>query len=128
MLFALGYAEAQDRMWTLFFKKMLLEGRTAELFGPDLVPTDLEMRNIGYHEMGVNNLKHTDKETLRLVQAYADGINAYANSVKMLPFEFYLFWVSWEDWTVQNSLSSIYFISFALEFDWMYEIARQRLL
>jgi len=62
------------------------------------------------------------------VQAYANGINAYANSVKMLPFEFYLFWLNWEDWTIENSLSSIYFISFALEFDWLYEIARQRLL
>ena len=39
---------------------MLLEGRTSELFGPDLVPTDLEMRNIGYHQMGVNNIKNTD--------------------------------------------------------------------
>lgn len=64
--------------------------------------------------MGVDNINHTDNTTKKLVQAYADGINAYANSVKMLPFEFYLFWINWENWTVENSLSSIFFISFAL--------------
>ena len=128
ILFGLGYAEAQDRLWTLFFKKMMLQGRTAEIFGPDMVQTDIEMRNIGYQEIGKMNRNHTDPETMKLLQAYADGINAYARSVKMLPFEFYLLWVNWEEWQVEDSISSIYFMSFSLEFDWLYEIARQRLL
>lgn len=29
LLFGLGYAQGQDRLWTLFFKKMLLEGRVS---------------------------------------------------------------------------------------------------
>lgn len=65
------------------------------MFGPDCVGSDLEMRNIGLHEMGKANKPHTDANTLRLIQAYADGINNYAKTVKMLPFEFYLFWLNW---------------------------------
>jgi hypothetical protein len=45
-----------------------------------------------------------------------------------LPFEFYVFWLEWEDWTIENSLGLLAFSAFSLEFDWMYEIARQRLL
>ena len=43
------------------------------------------MRNIGFHEMGKMNKNHTDAATLKLLQAYADGINAYARDVKLLP-------------------------------------------
>ncbi len=39
-----------------------------------------------------------------------------------------MFWVEWEDWTIENTLGLLAFSSFSLEFDWMYEIARQRLL
>ena len=49
LFFGLGYAEAQDRLFSLYFKKMFVEGRTAEMFGPDCVGSDLEMRNIGLH-------------------------------------------------------------------------------
>lgn len=95
IFFGLGYAEAQDRLFSIYFRKMFVEGRTAEMFGPDCVASDLEMRNIGLHEMGKANKPHTDPETIKLIQAYADGINNYAKTVKMLPFEFYLFWLSW---------------------------------
>ena len=57
-----------------------------------------------------------------------EGINEYASSCKMLPFEFYLLWLEWQDWTVEDVLGNINFLSFTLEFDWFYEIARQRLL
>jgi hypothetical protein len=42
--------------------------------------------------------------------------------------EFYLFWMDWQDWSVEDTLAYINFFSFNLEFDWFYEIARQRLL
>lgn len=74
------------------------------------------------------NLAVTDEQTVSLIQAYADGINQYARSLKMLPMEYYLFWIEWEDWTVEDTLAYINFLSFNLQFDWFYEIARQRLL
>jgi penicillin amidase len=48
LFFGLGYAQAQDRLFTLFFKKMFMEGRVAELFGVAALQSDLEMRNIGF--------------------------------------------------------------------------------
>lgn len=63
LFFGLGYAQAQDRLFTLFFKKMFVEGRVAELFGAAAVASDLEMRNIGFMEMAKNNKLHTDPQT-----------------------------------------------------------------
>lgn len=86
LFFGLGYAQAQDRLFTLYFKKMFIEGRVAEIFGAAALPSDLEMRNIGFMEMAANNRAHTDPQTMEYLQAYADGINSYARGSKMLPF------------------------------------------
>lgn len=32
----------------------------------------------------------------------------------MLPFEFYLFWVSWDDWVIEDTLAIINLLSFTL--------------
>ena len=61
-----------------------------------------------------------DEETRSYLQAYADGINAYAHSTSVLPLEFYLLWVTWEDWQVEDTLAQIAFFSFCIEFDWLY--------
>lgn len=39
-----------------------------------------------------------------------------------------MFWLNWDDWIVDDTLATINLLSFTLEFDWFYEIARQRLL
>lgn len=65
------------------------------MFGPEGALSDLEMRNIGFMEMAKNNLGVTDDETVDLIQCYADGINEYAKASKLLPMQFYLFWIEW---------------------------------
>lgn len=125
--FGMGYAYAQDRLWTLNVRKLVLQGRLAEVFGAEALQMDLEMRNYDFRNVGVMNAKLLDEETRSFVQAYCDGVNTYARQSRILPFEFYLSWSGWEDWTPADTLSNVAFFSFVLEFDWMYEIARQRL-
>lgn len=31
--FGMGYAQGQDKLWTLFLKRIFIQGRLAELFG-----------------------------------------------------------------------------------------------
>ena len=71
-------------------------------------------------EMARQNRGHTDPHTLDLLKAYAEGINEYARSCKMMPVEFYLLWLEWDDWTVDDVLAHVNFLSFTLEFDWFY--------
>lgn len=32
----------------------------------------------------------------------------------MLPFEFYLFWLNWDDWLIEDTLAIINLLSFTL--------------
>jgi penicillin G amidase len=41
LFYGLGYAQGQDRLFTLYFKKMLVEGRVSEIFGKDAILLDL---------------------------------------------------------------------------------------
>jgi penicillin amidase len=41
IFYGLGYAQGQDRLYTLYFKKMLVEGRVSEIFGKDALLLDL---------------------------------------------------------------------------------------
>lgn len=72
------------------------------------------MRNYGFFNVGKMNQKVTSEETKRKLQAYVDGINSYAKIQNYLPFEFYLAWGKWEDWTIETSLSQIALASFVL--------------
>lgn len=86
------------------------------------------MRNYAFMEVGKMNTELLPEKIKKWLQAYVDGINSYAKIQNYLPLEFYLTWSEWEDWTIENSLAHLAFMSFVLEFDWLYEIARQRLL
>lgn len=57
----MGYAQAQDRLWGLFFKKMLMQGRLCEVFGDKALPIDNYMRNINLKGIGEQNSAILDK-------------------------------------------------------------------
>lgn len=40
LMFGMGYAAAQDRLWTYHIKRLFLRGRLAELFGAEALPSD----------------------------------------------------------------------------------------
>ena len=86
------------------------------------------MRNFNFYNSGKMNAKILDPETRSFLEAFSNGINDYARNARLLPLEFYLTWTEWEEWTVDDTLAQLAFFSFCLEFDWMYELARQRLL
>src|SRR5208283_4280052 len=48
-LFALGYVEAQDRLWQMEFSRRLAQGRLAALLGKDALPADITMRTLGLY-------------------------------------------------------------------------------
>lgn len=81
----MGYAEAEDRLWALMIKKFVVEGRMAELFGRQALPSDYFARDFKFYEVGIMNAKILDEDTRKKVQAYCDGINYYARNSKVLP-------------------------------------------
>jgi penicillin amidase len=75
--FGLGYAHAQERLWQMETARRFIQGRFAELFGARAVPSDVLMRSIGLYGAAEEAVKHLTPATRRVLQAYADGVNAY---------------------------------------------------
>jgi penicillin amidase len=82
LLFAQGYTQAQDRWWQMEFFRATGDGRLQELTGrnDDLMGNDVFIRTIGWRRAAERDLAEvmTDEDKA-LLQAFADGVNAYIN-------------------------------------------------
>lgn len=90
-MYGLGYAAAEDRAFQMYYNLRIIQGRLAELVGDvkigvsraapqgrnSAMRNDIEMRTIGYFRAAQQVATSLDGETLALLQAYSDGVNAY---------------------------------------------------
>jgi len=103
---AMGYVHAQDRLWQMELFRRVADGRMAEVLGADLVSTDRFLRTVGMGRAAAENERILDEESRELLEAYADGVNAWiAGHRGALPPEFVVLRFRPEPWTVRNSLA-----------------------
>ncbi len=77
LMFGQGYAHAQDRFWEMDFRRHVTAGRLSELFGKSQLETDEFLRTLGWRRVAEREVKLLKPETLSLLRAYADGVNAW---------------------------------------------------
>jgi penicillin amidase len=77
LFFAQGYVHAQDRFWQMDFWRHIGSGRLSEMFGKDQLDTDTFLRTMGWARVGQQELDAMSADELAVLQAYADGVNAY---------------------------------------------------
>jgi len=77
IFFTQGYIHAQDRFWQMDFWRHQGAGRLSELLGSNLLETDKFLRTIGWERTAQAELALLDAEALSILEAYADGVNAY---------------------------------------------------
>lgn len=80
LFFAQGYTQAQDRWWQMEFYRAIGDGRVQELTGAndDAMGNDIFIRTIGWRRSAERDVAEVyDAETLAMLQAFADGVNAY---------------------------------------------------
>jgi penicillin G amidase len=83
--YGLGYATAEDRAFQMTYSLRIIQGRLSEVIGEvrqlnrndTAVDHDRKMRTFGFHRAARRTAAHLDGETLGLLQAYSDGVNAY---------------------------------------------------
>ena len=97
LAFALGYAEAQDRLWQLDLLRHFGKGTLSELFGanPEVLNIDLLMRTVAYRPDQEEFLQRTRQslspEIRDELDAFARGVNAFVESHPgQLPIEFFI--------------------------------------
>ncbi|MFH1676568.1 MAG: penicillin acylase family protein, partial [bacterium] len=118
LFMGLGYAMAEDRMWQMDGFRRLAQGRTAEVAGQDLLDWDVYNRTVGLGRTARESVDMLRPETLEILQAFADGVNAYIDSHPgKLGFEFLLMSYTPEHWQVSDSLSVLQLIAMWLASD-----------
>ena len=98
--FAVGFMHARDRLWQLEMNRRIGRGELAEILGPKALETDKFLRTLGVHRAAKAQLDSFPAEAKALLQAHADGVNAYVrDAMTVRPPEFVILGVQpglWE--------------------------------
>ncbi|WP_306044171.1 penicillin acylase family protein [Nioella sp. MMSF_3534] len=81
VFYGLGFAHAQDRLWQMLMTRRTAQGRLSELFGERTLRLDELMRRLDLYGHASRSVDAQDAETLAMLQAYADGVNAWLGQV-----------------------------------------------
>lgn len=79
----LGFVMAQDRFFQMDMTRRLSQGRLSEILGDAALPTDIENRQIGAAHVARLYEQALSEEEAAEVDAFAQGINAYIEAVRM---------------------------------------------
>ena len=126
--FGLGFVHAQDRLFQMELQRRYAAGRLAEIFGPDAVPIDKQMRVLGLYRAAEAEIPYLSPEVNRAFRAYAAGVNAFLASRRgALPPEFLLLHFSPEPWHEADSLVWGKLMALQLDGNYRGELLRARM-
>ena len=128
VMFGLGVAHAQDRLWQLETHRRIGAGRLAEAFGEGALETDRFLRALGVRRAAQAQWDATQGESREVLQAYAAGVNAVMRqALKARPPEFLILGLQPEEWTPVDSLAWAIMMAWDLGGNWNSELQRMRL-
>ncbi|MBW2092992.1 MAG: penicillin acylase family protein, partial [Deltaproteobacteria bacterium] len=126
---AVGYCMAQDRLWQMDLLRRATTGRLSEIFGEDLVETDLLVRSLQIPNKSRMIMKKTDEKILRALEAFSKGVNFYIEThQKKLPPEFIILGYKPEKWEPEHSFNLIGYIAWDLTTGWANEVTLYKIL
>ena len=123
LFFATGYLQASERLYKMDVIARAVEGRFAEVLGPDLVSSDKYLRTWGFYRIAKTIVEDLDDEHFALLQRAADGINAYIDGhLDDLPVEFKVAGYKPLRWRVEHMIGYSRLMGHDLTLAWMPEI------
>lgn len=126
--FGLGFVHAQDRLFQMELQRRYGAGRLAEVFGPQAVGSDRQMRVLGLYRAAEAALGSLAPEVRRGLEAYAAGVNAFlASRPGALPPEFLLLRFQPEPWRPADTLVWGKLMDLELAGNYRNELVRARL-
>ena len=80
-----GFVHARDRFWQMDTTRREVSGDLGELLGPTAINGDIQNRTIGLRRAAERSVALLTSEELAVLQAYADGVNAWLASNPLPP-------------------------------------------
>jgi penicillin amidase len=128
LMFGLGLAHAQDRLWQLETHRRIGAGRLAEAFGEGALETDKFLRALRVRRAAAAQWQRTAGESRELLLAYARGINEQVrHHLHARPPEMLVLGVQPEAWDPVDSLAWAIMMAWDLGGNWSSELLRLRL-
>jgi penicillin amidase len=135
LFFAQGFVHAQDRFWQMEFQRRIGSGRLSEVLGPSALSSDRFIRTVGWHRTAAAELEMLDAETRSMLEAYAEGVNAYLSTTSQsrLGLEFVMLRligteVTIEPWTPLNTMTWTKIMAWDLSGNMDSELLRARIV
>ena len=127
-LFALGYLHASERSWQLEMNRRLASGRLSEILGSETMKIDRFIRTLGIKRAAEKQFDRYPVNAKRLLQSYADGVNAgNANLGWALPLEYFLTGSKPGHWSPTDSIAWMLMMALDLGGNWDKEFQRLEL-
>lgn len=105
---AIGYVHARDRLWQMDIQYRFPAGRLAEVFGKQILATDIEQRKLGLllTAQRIASSLNTNRIEYKILTAYTSGVNHFINQLSYgnYPFEFKLLNYAPESWTIEKTV------------------------
>ena len=132
---AQGFVHAQDRFFEMDLRRHVTSGRLAELVGEAGLESDRVVRTLGWRRVAEQELPLLEPRTRRLLQSYADGVNAYIDrhaSPSTMAFEYVVLGQRFtgytvDEWTAVDSLAWLKAMAWDLKGNYEGELTRARL-
>jgi penicillin amidase len=80
LFYAQGYVQAQDRFFEMDVRRHTTAGTLSEMFGRTTLETDMYVRTMGWRRVAEKELSMLSPSTVRYLEAYSDGVNAYLHT------------------------------------------------
>jgi len=115
----LGYLHAQDRLFQMDASRRQASGTLAELLGPGALASDGQLRTFGLRRAAARSLAALSPQTVAILEAYAQGVNAWIGA-NPLPPEYAALELTKTQvpaWTALDSETVSKLIAFGLSFD-----------
>jgi len=111
---ALGYVQAQDRLFQMEIMRRLARGELSEILGPKTVKLDRLFRTLRLHQHAQQYVQTIDVNSppAQALQAYLDGVNFYQEH-RPQPMEFDLLGVNPRPFTMEDTLSIAGYLAYS---------------
>jgi penicillin G amidase len=104
---ALGFLHAQDRFFQMDLQRRQPAGELAALVGARALDVDQEIRVHRFRSVAQSALELTEPSYRRILDAYAEGVNAGLNALGSAPFEYLVLRATPEPWRPEDSLLTL---------------------
>jgi len=117
LYFMQGWVHARERIFQMDYNRRLASGTLAELVGTPALASDVQLRTMGLRRAAQRSYDAASARTRAALEAYAQGINAWAQAHALPPEYAALQLGAFDPWSPVDSVAIGKLIAFSLSFE-----------